>query len=66
MKIVKGTHITSVNSVDPYVRRAESTGSNSVFGDSQFIHAKDGSWLMVDWIEWASGQWSWYVIECSI
>jgi len=31
-----------------------------VFSDSQFFPARDGSWLMVDWM---SGSGNWYVTE---
>lgn len=34
---------------------------SNIFPSSQFFPAKDGTWLMVDWM--TTGVWYWYVTE---
>lgn len=59
----KGTHITS-NHSDGRIHRAKlALGALTIFSTAQFFPARDGSWLMVDWIRMSGGLWSWYVAE---
>lgn len=60
------TRITSNNDGD--VQSAESLPTTTIFSTSQMFPAKDGTWLMVDFMSNANvpteDQWySWYVIE---
>jgi len=61
---MKSNHI--VSKVDGEYVTGETNGGSYVFRDSQFFPAKDGTWLMVDWIELESGRANWYVTEGSM
>jgi hypothetical protein len=53
---MKSTHIVS-KIMGEYVV-CETTGDSEVYDWSEFFVAKDGTWLMVDWIDVID---SWYV-----
>lgn len=56
--------VASVHSDTPYVRHAKTGGRSMVFVNSQMFPARDGLWLIVDWLQFKDGTWSWYVTEC--
>jgi hypothetical protein len=58
MPYMKSSHITS--KVDGRYQVGDTLGESSIFLDSQFLPARDGSWLMVDWIP---DRGNWYVTE---
>jgi hypothetical protein len=59
---MKSTRIVSGLLRDGY-ERDETNGLSAVFSTSQLFPARDGTWLMVDWIELESGHTNWYVTE---
>lgn len=60
MTYMKSSYITS--EVSGEYRTGETEGKSRIFPESQFFPAKDGTWLMVDWVAIASGSY-WYVTE---
>lgn len=58
MSYMKSSRITS--KIDGAYGTGETEGESAVFPDAQFFPAKDGTWLMVDWISEAH---EWYVTE---
>ena len=64
METVKASYITAAHRDTGEIRRDETNRAESyVFDSSQFFPARDGSWLMVDWVDFDTTQ-SWYVVEC--
>lgn len=49
-----------INKMDGVYAADETDGRSLIFGDAQFFLAKDGTWLMVDWIDTTQ---LWYVTE---
>lgn len=45
------------------VRIRKMLGKCAIMPESQLFPARDGSWLMVDWIDLGEGEWFWYVCE---
>lgn len=48
MNNFKSTHI--VSELDGVYRVSETDGESCIFDFSEFFVAKDGTWLMVDWM----------------
>lgn len=61
MTYMKSSHITS-KLLDEAYGTGETTGESFVFEDSQFFPAKDGTWLMVDYVVTFNHTY-WYVTE---
>lgn len=63
MPYMKSLRITST--ADGVCQTGETGGESSIFIDSQFFLAKDGTWLMVDWVPDSafSDRGKWYVTE---
>jgi len=58
MSVMKSSRIT--NALNGEYGSSETYGESDVFPDSQFFPAKDGTWLMVDWMSHSN---EWYVTE---
>lgn len=58
MSYMRSTHITSVENGE-YVTD-ETEGKSEIFPLSQLFPARDGTWLMVDWMKYLD---KWYVTE---
>lgn len=50
-----------VSNYDGHIETEGTTGTSTVFSESQMFPALDGTWLMVDWFTYEDGQFSWYV-----
>lgn len=64
MTTVATSYTVAVYSERDGVDRRRTNGRSELFDESQFVPARDGSWIMLDWIEWADGAWTWYATEC--
>lgn len=59
MSVMKSSRITNALNGE-YGSSETIEGVSDIFPDSQFFPAKDGTWLMVDWMSHSN---EWYVTE---